>query len=114
MERGSAQAVIGLLNGSALKITDALWYTPAGRSIDRAHPNHPAGRAPTDTTRPRYKTDKGRVVVGGGGILPDLVLGDSLVPPAEKAWVAAVGARVQLFRDALSAYAARVVTAQAS
>lgn len=107
--KGSAQAVIGLSNGSALKLTDALWYTPAGRSIDRAHPNHVAGATATDTARPRYKTDKGRVVVGGGGIVPDLVLGDSLVPPAEKAWVAAVGSRVQLFRDALSTYAARVV-----
>jgi carboxyl-terminal processing protease len=49
------------------------------------------------------------VVVGGGGIVPDLVLGDSVVPPAERAWVAAVGSRLQIFRDALSAYAAQVV-----
>ncbi len=107
--KGSAQAVIGLSNGSALKLTDALWYTPAGRSIDRAHPNHAPGTALTDTTRPRYKTDRGRVVVGGGGIVPDLVLGDSAVPPAERAWVAAVGSRVLIFRDALSTYAAKVV-----
>ena len=105
--KGSAQAVIGLQNGSALKLTDALWYTPAGRSIDRAHPNHVPGAAPTDTTRPRYKTDKGRVVVGGGGILPDVVVGDSTVPPAERAWVAAVGSRVLLFRDILSTFAAK-------
>ena len=111
--KGSAQAVIGLANGAALKLTDALWYTPAGRSIDRAHPLHGTGRSqsatPADTTRPHYKTDKGRVVVGGGGIMPDLVLGDSLVPPAERAWVAAVGSRVGIFRDALATYAAQVV-----
>jgi carboxyl-terminal processing protease len=107
--KGSAQAVVGLPNGSALKFTDALWYTPAGRSIDRAHPNRVAGSLPADTARPRYKTDKGRTVVGGGGIVPDLVFGDSTVPMAERAWVAAVGARVQLFRDALSTYAAQVV-----
>jgi carboxyl-terminal processing protease len=107
--KGSAQAVIGLLNGSALKLTDALWFTPAGRSIDRAHPVHPRSNAPVDTARPRYKTDKGRVVVGGGGIVPDLVLGDSVVPPAERAWVAAVGPRVPVFREALSAFAAKVV-----
>jgi carboxyl-terminal processing protease len=47
--------------------------------------------------------------VGGGGIVPDLVLGDSAVPPAERAWVAAVGSRVLIFRDALSTYAAKVV-----
>src|ERR1019366_8144487 len=107
--KGSAQAVIGLLNGAALKITDALWYTPAGRSIDRAHPAHSRSSVPVDTARPRYKTDKGRVVVGGGGIVPDLVLGDSVVPPAERAWVAAVGPRVKVFREALSSYAAKVV-----
>ena len=109
--KGSAQAVIGLLNGSALKLTDALWYTPAGRSIDRAHPDHTRGSAPADTARPRYKTDKGRVVLGGGGIVPDLVLGDSTVPPAERAWVAAVGQRVPIFREALSSFAAKVVRA---
>jgi carboxyl-terminal processing protease len=107
--KGSAQAVVGLPNGAALKFTDALWYTPAGRSIDRAHPNRTPGSSPADTAHPRYKTDKGRTVMGGGGIVPDLVFGDSAVPPAERAWVAAVGARVQLFRDALSTYAAQVV-----
>jgi carboxyl-terminal processing protease len=107
--KGSAQAVVALSSGAALKLTDALWYTPAGRSIDRAHPNRLAGTSPADTARPRYKTDKGRVVVGGGGIVPDIMLGDSTVPSGERAWVAAVGARVQLFRDALSAYAAHVV-----
>jgi carboxyl-terminal processing protease len=107
--KGSAQAVVGLANGAALKLTDALWYTPAGRSIDRAHPNRSPESAAADTMRPRYKTDKGRVVVGGGGIMPDIVFGDSVVPAGEKAWVAAVGARVTLFRDALSSYAAQVV-----
>jgi carboxyl-terminal processing protease len=107
--KGSAQAVILLNNGSALKLTDELWYTPAGRSIDRPHAVHGTGDSPADSLRPRYKTDKGRVVVGGGGIVPDLVLGDSVVPPAERAWVAAVGSRLQIFRDALSAYAAQVV-----
>ena len=111
--KGSAQAVIALSNGSALKITDALWYTPAGRSIDRAHAHAhaapAAGEPAADSALPRYRTDRGRVVIGGGGIVPDLVLGDSVVPPAERAWVAAVGSRVLIFRDALSTFAARVV-----
>ena len=54
-------------------------------------------------------SDGGRVVVGGGGIVPDQVFGDSVVPPAEKAWVAAVGSRVPIFRDALATFAAQVV-----
>ena len=91
--KGSAQAVVGLANGSALKLTDALWYTPAGRSIDRAHPNRAPGSTAADTVRPRFKTDKGRVVVGGGGIMPDVFVGDSVVPAAERAWVASVRLR---------------------
>ncbi|MBI1808737.1 MAG: S41 family peptidase, partial [Gemmatimonadetes bacterium] len=93
--KGSAQQVIQLADGGALKITNALWYTPVGRSIDHAHLK--TADASADTTRPSYKTDRGRVVKGGGGIVPDLLAGDSVVSPAERAWVAAVGARVPQF-----------------
>lgn len=102
--KGSAQQVIPLEGGAAIKLTNALWYTPVGRSIDRPH----LGRADAplaDTTRPRYKTDKGRTVAGGGGIVPDLTVGDSTVSPVERRWIEAVGARVTLFRQALTAYA---------
>jgi carboxyl-terminal processing protease len=102
--KGSAQAVIPLEGGAAIKLTNALWYTPAGRSIDRPH----IGRADAplaDTSRPRYKTDRGRVVAGGGGIVPDVTVGDSTVSPVERRWVEAVGARVPQFRQALTTYA---------
>ncbi|HVT39423.1 MAG TPA: S41 family peptidase [Gemmatimonadaceae bacterium] len=105
--KGSAQVVFPLDSGAALKLTDALWYTPAGRSIDRPHSRR-GDPAPADTSRPRYKTDKGREVAGGGGILPDVIAGDSTVPPNERRWVAAVGARLTLFREALTTYAAEV------
>jgi carboxyl-terminal processing protease len=110
--KGSAQALISLDDGAALKITNALWYTPAGRSIDRPH--HMARRgseddtAPADTGRPKYRTDKGRVVLGGGGIAPDMIVGDSVLPPAERAWVQAVGTKVPQFRLALTTYATEV------
>jgi carboxyl-terminal processing protease len=105
--KGSAQVVFPLDSGAALKLTDALWYTPAGRSIDRPH-SHRGDAAPADTSHPRYRTDKGREVAGGGGITPDVIAGDSTVPPNERRWVAAVGARLKLFREALTAYAAEV------
>jgi carboxyl-terminal processing protease len=104
--KGSAQQVMQLADGGAIKITNALWYTPVGRSID-----HPHGRpvdAAADTVRPSYKTDHGRVVKGGGGIVPDLLAGDSVVSSAEHAWVAAVGAKVPQFRLALKDYGAEV------
>ncbi|MFI5312334.1 MAG: S41 family peptidase [Gemmatimonadales bacterium] len=105
--KGSAQAVIPLDGGAAIKLTNALWFTPAGRSIDRPHRS--AADAPlADTTRPTYKTDKGRRVAGGGGIVPDMIVGDSSVSPVERRWVEAVGARVPQFRSALTSYAGEV------
>jgi carboxyl-terminal processing protease len=102
--KGSAQAVIPLEGGAAVKLTNALWYTPSGRSIDRPHVGRVDAPA-ADTTRPRYKTDRGRVVAGGGGIVPDLMAGDSTVSPVERRWVESVGARVPQFREALTSYA---------
>jgi hypothetical protein len=69
---------------------------------------HHADSISADTARPRYKTDKGRVVAGGGGIVPDVIAGDSTVPANERRWVAAVGARLTNFREALTSYAGEV------
>ena len=106
--KGSAQTVIPLEGGAAIKLTNALWYTPAGRSIDRPH----VGRADAplaDTLRPQYRTDRGRVVAGGGGIVPDLSAGDSAVSAVERRWIVAVGEHVPQFREALATFAEDVV-----
>ena len=106
--KGSAQRVFHLDEG-ALKLTTARWYTPSGRSIDR--PRRPAddandGDQPTDTTaRPKYRTDAGRVVLGGGGIVPDVVVATPVLTREEKALQTALGARVPQFRDAVVGYA---------
>lgn len=106
--KGSAQAVLQLENGGALKLTSARWYTPLGRSIERPHVAPGAG-SDADTAAPRYRTAKGRTMLGGGGIRPDLAAGDSALSSAERAWVRAIGTRVTPFREALSAYAERLV-----
>lgn len=106
--KGSAQAVLALDNGGAIKLTNAYWYTPVGRSINKPHRTG-ADTAIADSLRPKYKTDKGRVVVGGGGIVPDVIAGDSMPSIAERTWVGSVGTRVALFRDALTGFAAAVV-----
>lgn len=111
--KGSAQAVMQLADGGALKVTNALWFTPVGRSIDHPHARREVD-VTADTAKPRYKTDNGRVVLGGGGIIPDVPAGDSTVSLAERAWVAAVGTKVPQFRLALKDYAAELTRRHAA
>jgi carboxyl-terminal processing protease len=80
-----------------VKVTTDRWYTPAGRSIDHIR------SAPGDTQAeaPRYRTDAGREVVGGGGIVPDTAIGDTTLSPGEQALETALGSRVLRFREAM-------------
>ena len=108
--KGSAQNVYPLSNGGALRLTIARWYTPVGRSINRP----PERRADDldasdtgdvtlpDTIKPRFRTDAGRTVFGGGGITPDVVVGDTLTPQPVQALARAMGKNLGAYRDALS------------
>ncbi|MEO6445097.1 MAG: S41 family peptidase [Gemmatimonadaceae bacterium] len=104
--KGSAQSLYPTAVGGALKLTTARWFTPAGRSIDRSHVtagSDEADRGPP--ARERFRTDAGRTVFGGGGITPDVVVGDTALSIDEMALQAALGDRVTAFRDAVTAYA---------
>jgi carboxyl-terminal processing protease len=89
--KGSVQRVFPLRDqDAALKLTTALYYTPSGRSINRAAHDSLADEeddaeeaappaSPDTATRPVFRTHEGRVVRGGGGITPDaVVLADTL------------------------------------
>ena len=105
--KGSAQSVFPMPGGSALKLTTALWYTPSGRSINRPLTQAPADSEPAstpDTAAPTYKTAAGRTVVGGGGIVPDLIVSNPVLTPEELAFQQALGRNVPAFRDALNEY----------
>ena len=124
--KGSAQHVVPLPTGGALKVTTALWYTPSGRSINRAVGDDVPGTAPGSDgdllepvtegeERPVFRTDGGRVVYGGGGISPDLQIAGASVAQEEIALARALGAHAGRFRDALTDYglslkAARTLT----
>ena len=112
--KGSAQTLLPMPEGGALKLTTALWYTPSGRSI-----NHPRPRAdayddeelagpPADSAerRPAFRTGAGRQVLGGGGIMPDLAAGDTAVPAADLALQQALGRDLPRFRGLVTEYAA--------
>ncbi|HJU90590.1 MAG TPA: S41 family peptidase [Gemmatimonadaceae bacterium] len=115
--KGSAQSVLRLSDGGALKLTTARWFTPSGRSIarpsfddsddgaDGAPP--PEGEQPL-SEREKFRTDAGRTVYGGGGITPDLIVGAPDSVPAELAFSRALGRDIPRFRDALTDYALSV------
>ncbi|MBI5711288.1 MAG: S41 family peptidase [Candidatus Eisenbacteria bacterium] len=86
--KGSVQTVFPLRGGgSALKLTTALYYTPSGRSIhhavqgaqpDEGEDDEGDGEPPSDgrdsVPRAAFHTRAGRIVYGGGGIAPDVVV----------------------------------------
>ena len=71
--RGVTQGNFSLGGGAVLTLTTALWMTPNGRQIQR--PPQPAFG---DTLpRPVVMSDRGRPLVGGGGIVPDRTIADT-------------------------------------
>ena len=89
--KGSVQTLFNLDDGYALKMTTARWYTPSGRSIQREHDEddetvvlddgeeaRDVVDLEPDSAAPTFRTDAGRTVVGGGGIVPDLLVRDTL------------------------------------
>jgi carboxyl-terminal processing protease len=109
--KGSAQRVFKIDDG-AVKLTTALWYTPSGRSINRpraaSSSDDDGDTAPAPDSaapRPRFRTDAGRTVLGGGGIVPDVEVANSVATKADRALQAALGAKVSQFRNAMVDYA---------
>jgi carboxyl-terminal processing protease len=96
--KGLVQSVYQLNGGYHLKITTGKWYTPSGRSIHRDRELlangslvevHPDSLGADTTKRPAFKSDGGRVVYGGGGIRPDVVVGDDTLSTPEREFVRA-------------------------
>jgi carboxyl-terminal processing protease len=85
--KGSVQTVIDMRDNYSLKLTTAKYYTPSGRCIhsdDRGGDGHHTILSAEDTLQ-TFATDAGRIVHGGGGITPDLILRrDTVVSPAER------------------------------
>jgi carboxyl-terminal processing protease len=106
--KGSAQNVFNLEGGGGVKLTVARWYTPLGRSIDRAGDTTTGSAAGSRGKASTYKTPSGRVLKGGWGINPDVVVIDSARVKEDAALQRAVGAHGSDFRDALTAFALHV------
>lgn len=81
--KGLVQSVYTLQYGAGLALTTSKYYTPAGRNIQRDYTSvydyYMADEAETSAEVPlaqreQFKTDTGRVVYGGGGITPDVIV----------------------------------------
>src|SRR5690606_3656765 len=103
--KGLVQSLYPLRQGWALKLTTARWYTPSGRSIQRDRERR-NGRLvevipdslETDSvraSRPAYKSDAGRIVYGGGGITPDIVVPADTVTSVEQRFLEALAPESQ-------------------
>ncbi|MGH7646580.1 MAG: S41 family peptidase [Gemmatimonadaceae bacterium] len=90
--KGVVQSLFNLEDGYSLKLTTGRWYTPSGRSIQRAHtfdgaPDtsiSPLADTAPPVHRPAYKSDRGRMVYGGGGITPDVKVASDTLSSAEQ------------------------------
>src|SRR5688572_3386543 len=121
--KGLVQTLFPMGEGVALKLTTARWYTPSGRTIQREAKSEgeqalqamrEAGVAPPDSTgaepdtsiksRPVFRTDAGRAVRGGGGIVPDVVVRQDTLSGAEKEFARVIGDKVPDYRDVLTSY----------
>ncbi len=90
--KGLVQRQFDLSDNSAIRLTISKYYTPSGRLIQRDYKegkeeyysevhnrdeqegNNINHKEETDSTKPVFKTSRGRVVYGGGGITPDYII----------------------------------------
>jgi carboxyl-terminal processing protease len=77
--KGLVQSVLSLSYQTGLAMTTARYYTPSGRLIQRDYSHSfvdyfKGKSAAEEKGRRIFKTDLGRVVYGGGGITPDVIV----------------------------------------
>jgi carboxyl-terminal processing protease len=123
--KGLVQSLYSLDGGYSLKLTTGKWFTPSGRSINRERRITEDGRvlegrledgkiiegapdsAETEESRarrPKYKTDGGRTVFGGGGIVPDFLVKEDTVSTLEQEFLRSVATKGQQIRSVLQQY----------
>jgi carboxyl-terminal processing protease len=119
--KGSVQTLYPLSGGNFLKMTTGRWYTPVGRSIQTDHQRDgdplalledeeaiapdgtpiPSPEAIDTADRQPYRTVGGRVVYGGGGIVPDLVVRPDTITHAERDFYTAASRAGSAYADVL-------------
>jgi carboxyl-terminal processing protease len=93
--KGLVQQIYPLEGGWAMKLTTGKWYTPAGRSIQRERGDDGVPIEDDNTDKPVYRSAGGRVIYGGGGITPDVLLRPDTMDAAEQAFMRVAGPHAQ-------------------
>jgi len=126
--KGLVQSVFRIDQNTALKLTTARWYTPSGRTIQRTASDERdqvmqamlaaenGGIVPDSVLQergdslalPEFRTDAGRVVLGGGGIVPDVVVRQDTMTTLERDFAKALGSKVQVYWDVMTTYALKL------
>lgn len=123
--KGLVQSLFSLDGGYSLKLTTGKWYTPSGRSIHRERRLTEDGRvlegrledgrivagapdsAETEESRrkrPAFRSDAGRVVYGGGGIVPDFLVHEDTASTLELEFFRSIAPKGQQIRTVLQQY----------
>jgi carboxyl-terminal processing protease len=104
--KGVLQTTYPLGGEMAIKLTTARWYTPSGRSINRPRTKSDsvvaARRRARDAAGARFRSDAGRQLPEGRGIVPDLVVRRESYSPRDRAFLDTLGSSYPAFRAALS------------
>lgn len=103
--KGIVQTLFPLAADVALRITTARWYTPSGRSIQGVSLDSVMGARHRSVDSTAHRSDAGRLLAGGGGIIPDLRLEPDTLSSREQRFVQALDGRLAVFRDVLTAFA---------
>jgi carboxyl-terminal processing protease len=113
------QTVYTLDGGWALKMTTAKWFTPSGRSIQKerklladgrfveVHPDSQESDS-ARKARPIFRSDAGRIVYGGGGITPDVMVREDTLTTAEQKLAKSIAPKGATFITILTDYAAQL------
>lgn len=74
------------------------------RAVAAANEDEDDGRHTPDSSAV-FHTDGGRIVLGGGGIHPDLVVPGDTLSSAEQEFVRTLGSKLPVYRDVMTSYA---------
>ena len=114
--KGLVQSVFPLEGGYSLKLTTAKWFTPSGRSIQKDRKPSEGGvqaggpgvteeeipdsleSEAVKKDRPVYRSDAGRIIYGGGGITPDVIVSEDTIPTVQQELARALAPKAGIVR----------------